>query len=250
MYGSISVFALVAGIASAIHEPVGEPSGNPFRTPALNQIVPACKSFRITWDATTKNPISIQLLRGPSNNIIPLGAPLVEGIANTGSFEWTPSSSLEADVTHYGLRIIDDVNGQFQWSSQFGISKGKDCESTSSSTGSLEGYPVASSTPSSLVSSTPSSLISKTTSVTSAIASSTAAISNIATSTFVPSTGLPANSTTLSPSKSMTVPSSLRNSTATATNGESTPPLSTGAAGQVRAALGLAGAIAGLVMML
>ena len=35
---------------------------------------------------------------------------------------WTPSTSLEPDVTHYGLQIIVDGTGEYQYSTQFGIS--------------------------------------------------------------------------------------------------------------------------------
>lgn len=61
------------------------------------------------------------LLRGPSTNIIPL-YPIVEKIKNTGTYTWTPATDLEIDITHYGLQLIVDSTGEFQWSTQFGIS--------------------------------------------------------------------------------------------------------------------------------
>ena len=61
------------------------------------------------------------LLRGPSTNVIPIDC-LGDNIPNTGKFSWTPTTSLEADVTGYGLQIIVTGTGQFQYSTQFGIS--------------------------------------------------------------------------------------------------------------------------------
>ena len=47
---------------------------------------------------------------------------------------WTPSTSLEPDVTHYGLQIIVDGTGQYQYSTQFGISNPSFSSATSHST--------------------------------------------------------------------------------------------------------------------
>ena len=65
--------------------------------------------------------MSLVLLRGPSENVKPLST-IVEGIPNSGQYSWTPSTSLEDDVTHYGLQLIEDATGYFQYSTQFGIS--------------------------------------------------------------------------------------------------------------------------------
>ncbi|MCJ1464094.1 hypothetical protein MMC07_002706 [Pseudocyphellaria aurata] len=117
------VGAVLAGIASACSQlPVGSnPSGNPINLPTLNQVVPAGKPFTISWNPTTPGKVSIVLLRGPSENVIPIDC-LADSIANTGTFSWTPSTSLTPDVTHYGLQIVVTGTGQFQYSTQFGIS--------------------------------------------------------------------------------------------------------------------------------
>ena len=65
--------------------------------------------------------MTLVLLRGPSENVLPLST-IVAGIPNTGTYTWTPSLSLEADVTHYGLKLLVDGSDQFQYSTQFGIS--------------------------------------------------------------------------------------------------------------------------------
>jgi hypothetical protein len=257
MIAKISTVAFFASLAAAIHDPVGpEPKGNPISAP-LTEIVPACKPYTIKWNPTTPNKISIRLLRGPAENVVPLGAPLVEGIDNKGSFVWTPAADLEADTTHYGLQIIDDVNGQYQYSNQFGISK-DDCKDvpTSKTTDSLK--------PTAATSKVSYGEPSSTSKVGYGEPSSTKkggygepSTSAAPSSTKIASTGAPAgNSTTLTGTKSLTVPVSLQTSTtgSPATNPPATSttglPVATGAATGIRAGLGLAGAVAGLVFML
>jgi hypothetical protein len=96
--------------------------GNGFVTPGLAEQVPAGSPYTVTWDGTgLSNNIAILLLRGPADNVLPLYA-IADGIPNTGSFVWTPSTDLEPDVTHYALQLIDNESSKFQWSAQFGIS--------------------------------------------------------------------------------------------------------------------------------
>jgi hypothetical protein len=223
-----------------------------------NQIVPACQAFTITWQPTTPNSVSLVLLRGPAENIKPLST-IVTGISNSGSFVWTPSSGLEADVTHYGLQIIDDVTGQFQYSNQFGISKGANCNgvapSSAVSTPYGGGYPVSTPVPSSKASSK---------AVSSAAASSAAPVSSstkeasstviVTKPTPVPSgfsTGYPAgNSTVLQPTKPLSVPGSLYPTGTGSPTKSSALPESTGAASSLQAGFGLVGAVAAFAFML
>jgi hypothetical protein len=183
---------------------------------------------------------------------------IVTGIVNSGSFVWTPSSSLEADVTHYGLQLIDDVTGQYQYSTQFGISKGSECNgvvaSSAASTPYGGGYPVSTVAASSKASSVHASASGYA--VSSAAASSSKAnattIVTKASTAVVYSTGVPAgNSTIIQPTKPLSVPGSLM---ASATGGPSATrsslPQSTGAAGSLKAGLGLVGAAAAMAFML
>ncbi len=110
---SLFVAAGLASLASAFTTPVSGPEGNPISKPGLQEAVPVCKPYQITWDPTTEGTVTIVLLRGPSENIVPL-YPIVERVENTGSYSWTPKYDLEDDVTHYGLQIIVDSNGQYQ----------------------------------------------------------------------------------------------------------------------------------------
>jgi hypothetical protein len=221
------------------------------------QIVPACKAYTIKWTADTPNTISLLLLRGPSSNVVPLGAPLAEGIPNSGSFVWTPASTLEADTTHYGLQLIDDVTGQYQYSTQFGISKDL-CEvevsssviiasTTAEPTATDNGYGYPTETEVAEPSSTAHGGYGQASS-SAVVVSTPVYTATVIASSVVASTGYPvSNSTLLQPSKSLSVPASLQ-TTASAT--ASSPAEFTGAASNIRAGLGLAGAVAGLVFML
>ncbi|KAI5811834.1 GPI anchored serine-threonine rich protein [Pyronema omphalodes] len=128
-----SLFAIAAAIISSVQAlttPVGEPTGNPIHTPGMNDIVVAGKPYTITWTPTSSGPISLVLLRGPSSNVKPI-ATIIESIPNSGSYTWTPSTSLEDDVTHYGIQLIQDNTGAYQYSTQFGVSNKKSSGSSS-----------------------------------------------------------------------------------------------------------------------
>ncbi|KAF1837099.1 hypothetical protein BDW02DRAFT_180187 [Decorospora gaudefroyi] len=253
MYTKASFITFFAGLAAAqIHVPVGEPKGNPISRP-LNEVVPTCESFTITWEPTTPNTVSILLLKGPSTNVVKFGPSLAEGIANSGSLTWTPAADLEAtngSPTGYGIQIIDDVTGQYQYSTQFGIEAG-DCEDVPSSSSMIpasssadSGYGYSTATPS--PSSTPvhsskgystmppyptSSLITKT-------------------SDMVYSTGAPQNSSSIvQPTRSLTIPDTLL-PTPTGNATTSRLPEVTGAASAVQAGLGFAGALAAFALVL
>ena len=245
MFTKASIVAILATVALA-QKPTA-PSGNPIRAP-LSEIVPACKAFTIRWDPTSAGPITIQLLRGPSTNVVPIDT-LVSGVANSGSFVWTPSASLEADVSRYGLQITDDVTGNFQYSNQFGISKGPECNgfvasSASSSPYNGGGYPV--STPA------PSSAKPTSSAVPTSKANSTTIVTKTSSTPVVVSSGYPAvNSTIVLPSKSLSVPSSLLGgATGSASPTRSAPAQSTGGASTLSAGFSLFGAIAAMAYML
>lgn len=220
------------------------------------QVVAACKPFEITWTPTTgaSEKIIINLLKGPSTNAV-FNSTIVSGIANSGSFSWTPGK-LEAttDATGYGLQLVIASTGHFQYSTQFGINTDGCADEPSEPSSKPSGYPVQSTkdtpkpTPSGYpVSSSPVPAANGTT-----ICSTTTQY--VPPSGVPGTTGAPANSSIVLPTKSMSVPESLKTS---ATGGSvpptgtgSTPPESTGAASSLKAGLGLAGAVAGLVFML
>ncbi|KAJ5960226.1 Cell wall beta-glucan synthesis [Penicillium vulpinum] len=129
-----TAFSALVALAAAYTDPdyTTEPTGNAILSPGLNEIVPEGKSYTIKWDPTTVGPISLVLLRGPSTNVVPIKT-LAESIPNSGEFKWTPSTELEADVSHYGLLLVVEGTGQYQYSTQFGLSAPAGSVSSSSS---------------------------------------------------------------------------------------------------------------------
>ncbi|KAF4241553.1 hypothetical protein CNMCM6805_003827 [Aspergillus fumigatiaffinis] len=129
-----SVVSCLAALAMAATKPdyTQDPTGNAILKPGLNELVPVGKPYTIEWDPTTTGPVSLVLLRGPSTNVVPIET-LADSIPNSGSFSWTPSTSLEPDTTHYGLMLVVEGTGQYQYSTQFGISNPDYTGSTSSS---------------------------------------------------------------------------------------------------------------------
>ncbi|MCJ1365738.1 hypothetical protein MMC16_004863 [Acarospora aff. strigata] len=135
---TLLVSTALLGLSSAYTTPVGDPSGNPISKPGLAEIVPVGTPYTVTWNPTTAGTVTLVLLRGPSTNVVPL-YPIVEKVANTGVYVWTPSAALEPDTSHYGIQLIVDETGQYQYTTQFGISNpafGASSSSASSSSAS------------------------------------------------------------------------------------------------------------------
>jgi len=212
-FSVVSVLSALVAVVSAMTDPVYSepPSGNPIALPGLGELVPVGIPYTITWTPTTPGKVSIILLRGPGTNVVPI-ATLADAVDNTGTFVWTPSTSLENDVTHYGLLIVVEGTGQYQYSTQFGI-KNDGTPSSSSS-----GY--ASSAPASSSASYPSS--------------SKASLVPISTYTTVICTSV-APTGTAPTVKPTSYPTSLK---VTPTPTPSSPPSFKGAAGHNAASLG------------
>jgi hypothetical protein len=58
---------------------------------------------------------------------------IADAIDNSGSYSWTPSTDLEGDVIGYGLLIVVEGTGQYQYSTQFGIKNDKVVEPSKTS---------------------------------------------------------------------------------------------------------------------
>jgi len=244
------VAATFAGLTSAYTQPVGpQPIGNPTIHPALGELVPVGQPYEVSWNPTTPGTVTILLLNGPSTNIQVL-YPIVEKIANTGKYTWTPKTDLKPDTTHYGLQIIVDATGQYQYTPQFGIKN--------------DAYSASSSAPASAAPSSGSASAPPTYTSSAAPVSSTSCSTSTAPATTTPcttstavvvTTGAPAVYTT---SVVVPVSSAWSNSTITtvakptvsATGTTSSIALPTGAAGRVAANAAAAFAGLGAIAML
>jgi len=119
--------ACMVPLASAYTKPVGSsPKGNPISEPGLNSIVPVGAPFSVTWnqnapDSCPDSTVTLVLLKGPATNAVPQYA-IAEKVKNTGTYAWTPSKDLAPGQTGYGIQLICDSNGQYQYTTQFGIS--------------------------------------------------------------------------------------------------------------------------------
>lgn len=93
-------------------------------------------------DPTTEGTVTLVLLKGPSTNAVPQYA-IVEAIPNTGNYIWTPATDLAptSGDTGYGIQLIVDATGQYQYTTQFGISNP---DYSGSPSGSPSGYGSAS----------------------------------------------------------------------------------------------------------
>lgn len=113
-------FAALLSVAAAWTQPTGKNVGNPIRQPDLTHPITAGKPFTITWDATSQGTVTLLFLKGPSTNVIPQFA-IAEQIANSGSYTWQVPSDIAAGESGYGLQIIVDATGDYQYSTQFGV---------------------------------------------------------------------------------------------------------------------------------
>ncbi|KAK5046090.1 hypothetical protein LTR84_008547 [Exophiala bonariae] len=156
MHSVLIAFAAtgLASVAQAFTKP-GASTWGPLLTPDLSTPVTAGETFKITWDPETHPTdgvtVSLVLCHGPSSNCVPSDTAIVEGLpASQKSYQWSVPSDLapgkQATDTGYGMLIIVDGTGEFQYSTQFSVLAGKGASSGSSSSGSGKPTVTASST--------------------------------------------------------------------------------------------------------
>lgn len=227
----------------------------------LAQSIPAGKPFTIQWTADSPNKVSLILLKGPSTNAV-FNQIIVESIDNTGSYTWTPPTSLEgtAGPGGYGIQLIDDVDGHYQYSTQFGITNEKPAESSAVASSSAAPVPSASAVEPSKDGYATETPAASSSAYEASSAPPPAESTSCTTTTTIyvappvptaPSSGAPPASI-IQPTGYLTVPESLKTS---ATGGYTVPtqtPITEfpGAASGLKAGLGLAGAVAAFVAML
>jgi len=146
------VLALVAGATAAnAYTLTTMLSGNPVLTPNNNggaQPVIGQK-YTITWDGTgLGNVVDLALCQGPSTacNVV---SDIALSIPNTNSYSWSVPCSLTASSSNagFGVLLIDDATGQYQYSTQFGFladSSGACGASSASGSASATGSPTGS----------------------------------------------------------------------------------------------------------
>ncbi|KIV93779.1 hypothetical protein PV10_04967 [Exophiala mesophila] len=160
---SILLGFAVTGLASFAHA-YTKPTTNtwgPLLTPDLTSPVTQGETYKVTWDPedhdTDGVTVSLVLCHGPSSNCVPFDDAIVEGVpAARKFFDWTVPSDLapgkQATDTGYGMLIIVDGTGEFQYSTQFSVLAGKgSSDTTSSSKPSTTSAPVSSSTNSGII---------------------------------------------------------------------------------------------------
>lgn len=150
-----SAFALfTAGLAafapavSALIVPGGSnPTAGAVFTPDGTSKVTAGQSFKVTWNATTAgcgDKVDLVLLYGPSSSQMNAQSYIVQSTDNSGSYDWTPSTSLTAtdDTNKYGIELICDQTQAYQYTTRFSLDNSN--PTSSSASGSASGSTTAS----------------------------------------------------------------------------------------------------------
>ncbi|PWW78028.1 hypothetical protein C7212DRAFT_276831 [Tuber magnatum] len=120
LVAAIAIFSVGIEVEAAGND---KPSGlNPISYP-LGGNVNAGSSVTITWQPSTPGTVTIHALKGPPDNLNDLG-PIAAKIDNSGSFVWNVPKTFEDSATmdagnKYGLKIIDDATGKFEYSPPF-----------------------------------------------------------------------------------------------------------------------------------
>jgi hypothetical protein len=243
MFSKTFVAALLAAVAVAQTN-----SENPTSTPATGEKVPGCKPYTLKWNPTTKGTVSIEIISGASQGtLVPVGK-VATGIANSGSFVWTPEAALGANAVT-GYKIYDDATGTFQYSVPFSVD-GSTCKGVvSTPSASKNGYPT--STP--IIYSSSSSKGYPTSTPVMPSSSSCTTTSTV----YVPPKGTgypapPSNGTTYAPAPPPTTLYPTGTGVPVPPKGTPTPPPQQfpGAGSALRAGLGLVGAAAAAVLLL
>lgn len=136
-----SLLTLLATIASA-YTPPTTASWGPLLFPSLSSPVTQGQSFTVTWDPethpTTDVTVSLVLCHGPSTNCVDSPTAIVENIpAAQKSYSWDVPCSLSPGTastdTGYGMLVIVDGTGEFQYSTQFSVLENPACGGSASS---------------------------------------------------------------------------------------------------------------------
>ncbi|OBT42626.1 hypothetical protein VE00_06066 [Pseudogymnoascus sp. WSF 3629] len=197
------ISALLAGalaVVAAAQTTGSQP--NPFTNTAFTGIA-AGSPFTITWTPTTKSTVTLQLVHSDTGNADDLKpvSTIKAGITNSGSFTWTPDSSI-VNGEHYALKIVDDANpDEYNYTLQFPIKT--DTQSAAPTSASSTKAPTSTVAPSSSTTEESSTTSEETTAtdVTTTSASSTTGASTTAHSTTTSAPTTTSHAATTSSSK-------------------------------------------------
>ncbi|KAI1615079.1 Ser-Thr-rich glycosyl-phosphatidyl-inositol-anchored membrane family-domain-containing protein [Exophiala viscosa] len=173
MHSAIVIAAAgLASLAQAYTTP-GAQTWGPLLTPDTSDPVTQGQTALVTWDPeshpTDGVTVSLVLCHGPSTNCVDASTAIASGIpAAQKSYSWDVPCDLAAGTqntdTGYGMLIIVDGTGEYQFSTQFSVLANSSCGSGSSS---------SSSSASSSSSSASASVVTSSASTTTSSASST-----------------------------------------------------------------------------
>ncbi|KAI5365078.1 hypothetical protein Slin15195_G046150 [Septoria linicola] len=127
-------------VANAYTQPQANPTWGAITLPELTHPLTRGEDFKITWDPDfggTVRPVdgltvSLVLCRGNSNTCALDPGAIVEGVpAGQKEYTWHVPCDLPAGeqltATGYGMLIIVDGSGEFQYSTQFSVLVGSTC---------------------------------------------------------------------------------------------------------------------------
>jgi len=145
MHSSIFFAAGLATLAQAFTQP-GEQTWGALLAPDTSSSVTQGKDFTVTWDPeshpTDGVTVSLVLCHGPGSNCVLSDSAIAEGLpASQKSFDWKVPCDLAPGVqstsTGYGMLIIVDGTGEFQYSTQFSVVANSACSGSSSGSASI-----------------------------------------------------------------------------------------------------------------
>ncbi|OBT46241.1 hypothetical protein VE00_02384 [Pseudogymnoascus sp. WSF 3629] len=226
-------------------------AANPFTNTDYTSIS-AGKAFTITWSPTTTGPVSLVLVKGDPAALTTVST-IASGLDNSGSFSWTPNSSI-VKGSNYALKIVDDADATVvNYTLQFPIdSAGTDSSAAASVVASTTVNDAGTkSTPLDIKTSTKSTVPDITTSTTDASPTnaSTAEDSTTLATVTTPNESssafsAPDNSATTKPSASSTQTSK------SSTVSQSSSAGAAGATGAANVCAGLMGFVGAAVILL
>jgi len=141
MHSTLFFAAGLASLASAFTQP-GTQTWGALLTPDTSDSVTQGKDFTITWDPashpTDGVTVSLVLCHGPGSNCVLSDTAIAEGVpADQKSYDWkvpcTLTPGVQSTSTGYGMLIIVDGTGEFQYSTQFSVLENDACASSSGS---------------------------------------------------------------------------------------------------------------------